>query len=65
MQLLLRLGNMMTALLMTPGMQKLIGGNQMKVGMVTLILLKMVILVMVMLLLRLMTLFLLQHIPRC
>ena len=35
-QLLPRLENMMTALLMMPGMQKLIQGNQMKVRMRTL-----------------------------
>ena len=44
---------MMTALLMMPGLQKLIHGNQMKVRMRTLILPKMVIVVMLMLLLRL------------
>ena len=44
-QLLLRLENMMTALLMMPGLQKLIQGNHMKVRMRTLILLKMVIVV--------------------
>ena len=54
---------MMTALLMMPGLQKLIQGNQMKVRMRTLILPKMVIVVMLLLLLRLMMLLLLQQIP--
>ena len=62
-QLLLRLKNMMTALLMMPGPQKLIQGNRMKVRMSLLILPKMVIVVMLMLLLRLMMLLLLQRIP--
>ena len=54
---------MMTALLMMPGLQKLIQGNRMKVRMSLLILPKMVIVVMLMLLLRLMMLLLLQRIP--
>ena len=53
----------MIALLMMPGLEKLIEGNLMKVRMMTLILPKMVIVVMLILLLRLMMLFLLQHIP--
>ena len=55
-QLLLWLENMMIALLMMPGLQKLIQGNQMKVRMMTLILPKMVLVMMLMLLLRLMML---------
>ena len=62
-QMLLRLKNMMTTLLMMPGLQKLIQGNQTKVRMRTLILQKMVIVVMLILLLRLMMLLLLQRIP--
>ena len=54
---------MMTALLMMPGLQKLIQGNQMKVRIRSFILPKMVIVVMPILLLRLMLLILLQRIP--
>ena len=59
-QLLLRLENMMIALLMMRGLQKLIQGNPMKVRMTTLILPKMVIVVM--LLLRLVMLLLLMQV---
>ena len=54
---------MITALLMMPGLQKVIQRNQMKVRMRTLILPKMVIVVMPILLPRLMLLILLQRIP--